>query len=44
MIVVGVVPLGQADRVRVMGQTSSVNPTSEHALYLQLFVTNGGGW
>jgi len=21
-----------------------VNPTSEHELYLKLFITNGGGW
>lgn len=21
-----------------------VNPTSEHELYLRLFITNGGGW
>ncbi len=27
-----------------MPQTVNVNPTSEHALYLKLFVTNGGGW
>jgi hypothetical protein len=22
----------------------NINPTSEHGLYLRLFVTNGGGW
>jgi hypothetical protein len=22
----------------------NVNPTSEHGLYLKLFVTNAGGW
>lgn len=22
----------------------NVNPVSEHALYLRLFITNGGGW
>jgi len=22
----------------------NVNPTSEHHLYLRLFVSNGGGW
>jgi hypothetical protein len=22
----------------------TVNPTSEHELYLRLFITNGGGW
>jgi hypothetical protein len=22
----------------------NVNPTSEHELYLKLFITNGGGW
>jgi hypothetical protein len=27
-----------------MGQTVNVNPTSEHAVYLRLFITNGGGW
>jgi len=27
-----------------MGQTVNINPTSEHGVYLQLFVTNGGGW
>jgi hypothetical protein len=27
-----------------MRQTVNVNPTSEHGLYLRLFVTNGGGW
>jgi len=27
-----------------MKQTVNVNPTSEHGIYLQLFVTNGGGW
>jgi hypothetical protein len=30
--------------VRVMRQVINVNPTSEHALYLRLFVTNAGGW
>jgi len=28
----------------VMPQSINVNPTSEHELYLKLFVTNGGGW
>jgi hypothetical protein len=27
-----------------MQQVVSVNPTSEHSLYLRLFVTTGGGW
>jgi len=27
-----------------MRQLVEVNPTSEHALYLRLFVTIGGGW
>lgn len=31
-------------RVQLMRQLVNVNPTSEHALYLRLFVTNGGGW
>jgi hypothetical protein len=26
-----------------MGQTVNINPTSEHGVYLQLFITNGGG-
>ena len=38
------------DAVRIRGvdqpaaQIDSVNPTTQHALYLKLFVTNGGGW
>ncbi|HZT82073.1 MAG TPA: hypothetical protein VFA26_17735 [Gemmataceae bacterium] len=35
------VPLGRAATMR---QLVEVNPTSEHALYLRLFVTIGGGW
>jgi hypothetical protein len=27
-----------------MGQTYNVNPITEHALFLRLFITNGGGW
>jgi hypothetical protein len=27
-----------------MRQTVNVNVTSEHALFLRLFVSNGGGW
>jgi hypothetical protein len=27
-----------------MAQLINVNPTSEHGLYLRLFVTTGGGW
>jgi hypothetical protein len=27
-----------------MRLNENVNPTSEHALYLRLFITNGGGW
>jgi len=27
-----------------MGQTHNVNPITEHALFLRLFITNGGGW
>lgn len=30
--------------VPVQSQTINVNPITEHALYLRLFVTNGGGW
>jgi hypothetical protein len=22
----------------------NVNPTSEHSLFIRLFITNGGGW
>ncbi len=29
---------------QTMRPNVNVNATSEHALYLQLFVTNGGGW
>jgi hypothetical protein len=25
-------------------QIVNVNPTSEHGVYLRLFITNGGGW
>lgn len=28
----------------VMKRNATVNPTSEHAIYLRLFITNGGGW
>ena len=28
---------------RSMGQRIEVNPLSEHALFLRLFITNGGG-
>lgn len=27
-----------------MQRSFAVNPTSEHELYLRLFITNGGGW
>jgi len=27
-----------------MTRTINVNPTSEHRLFLRLFVSNGGGW
>jgi len=27
-----------------MRRSVNVNPTSEHELYLKLFITNGGGW
>lgn len=30
--------------VSTMKQTVNVNPTSEHGLYLVLFITNSGGW
>jgi len=29
---------------RTVCQVVNVNPTSEHELYLKLFITNGGGW
>jgi hypothetical protein len=29
---------------KAMHQIINVNPTSEHGLYLRLFVTHGGGW
>ena len=28
----------------LMGQRDDVNPITEHALFLRLFLTNGGGW
>jgi hypothetical protein len=28
----------------VMHPQVNVNPISEHALFLRLFITNGGGW
>jgi hypothetical protein len=28
----------------MMYQNATVNPSSEHDLYLKLFITNGGGW
>ncbi len=27
-----------------MQRSIDVNPTSEHELYIKLFITNGGGW
>jgi len=27
-----------------MHRNGTVNPTSQHQLYLTLFITNGGGW
>ena len=30
--------------VTAVQQVVNVNPTSEHGLYLRLFVTTGGGW
>ncbi len=35
---------GHAVREGAMRQIVNVNPTSEHGLFLCLFVTNGGGW
>lgn len=28
----------------LMAQVIDVNPTSEHGIYLQLFITTSGGW
>lgn len=28
----------------IMSQIASVHPDSERAVYLGLFITNGGGW
>lgn len=28
----------------IMSRNVTVNPTSQHELYLKLFITNGGGW
>jgi len=28
----------------MMQQVDSVNPSSEHGIYLRLFITNAGGW
>lgn len=28
----------------MMYKNATVNPSSEHDLYLKLFITNGGGW
>jgi hypothetical protein len=39
-----VCPTRTPNRQRAMHKSVNVNPTSEHALYLRLFVTNGGGW
>jgi F0F1-type ATP synthase beta subunit len=33
-----------SDPSSAMQPSVNVNPTSEHALYLRLFVTNAGGW
>jgi hypothetical protein len=30
--------------ILIASQTVCVNPTSEHGLFLRLFVTTGGGW
>jgi len=27
-----------------MGQMANVNSITEHAIFLRLFITNGGGW
>jgi hypothetical protein len=31
-------------RWKSMGQIANVNHVTEHALFLRLFITNGGGW
>jgi hypothetical protein len=38
------VPVFARQREPTMPQIDSVNPTSEHGLYLHLFITNAGGW
>jgi hypothetical protein len=35
---------GPASVGEFMRQTVNLNPTSEHAVYLRLLVTCGGGW
>jgi hypothetical protein len=37
-------PLLARAAVLIMAQLINVNPTSEHGLYLRLFVTTSGGW
>lgn len=37
-------PPGPLTFGRAVRQTVNVNMISEHALYLRLFITNGGGW
>ena len=32
------------EEVSAVAQTVNVNPITEHALFLRLFVTNAGGW
>ncbi len=34
----------ETQRDDVMRDGGLVNPTSEHELYLKLFISNGGGW
>lgn len=38
------VPIVGRSLERVMRPSVYVNPTSEHALFLRLFITNAGGW
>ncbi len=34
----------RVDGEATMGQIANVNPITEHAIFLRLFITNGGGW
>jgi len=40
----GLTPDAACANERTMQQVIDVNPSSEHGLYLHLFITNAGGW